>query len=594
LKKFSVDNDPGVCGAYVTVPSPSLNDNCSASELELVNSFTGTNDASGIYPVGLTSVIWTVTDVAGNSNECLTEIVVKDVEDPIAECQDITVYLDNSNLINIIPEMIDDESSDLCGAVGLSLNIYQFDCSNVGNNVVMLTVSDNSGNTSNCSATVTVIDETQPSIVEEASNLILECNHAENTSDLNLWLTNHGGASAIDVCGEITWTNDYLSLSDDCGATGNVLVTFTASDQYGNSVNTTAMVVIEDNTPPLIIEEPMDITVECDGEGNTSDFDNWVANHGYAVAEDACGGVTWSYGYPLYSMDCGNTGSLQITFIATDECGLSSSTQGLFTIVDNTPPAAICENITVELNGNGVVNIIPEDVDAGSFDLCNNISLSLDIDNFTCENTGPNLVTLTITDDCENSSQCEAMVTVEDNTIPIISGCPQEMAFCGAQTVNWTPPTVSDNCLVSFSGNHIPGTFFDVGTSTVTYTAIDAGGNETACSFDIIIHPLPDITVSISELPEFCQGYAILEATVNNESDLEPEITYQWSNDLGNENFIQVFANNEYSITVTDGNGCESTFDYILDIDPWNSCPGMLPYLKRRPKWTSQRFPEEV
>ena len=38
----------------------------------------------------------------------------------------------------------------------------------------------------------------------------------------------------------------------------------------------------------------MDMTVECDGEGNTAQLEEWLATYGGAAASDACGDVTWS------------------------------------------------------------------------------------------------------------------------------------------------------------------------------------------------------------------------------------------------------------------------------------------------------------
>ena len=63
---------------------------------------------------------------------------------------------------------------------------------------------------------------------------------------------------------------------------------------------------------------------------------------------------------------------------------------------------------------------------------------------------GTTVVTYTATDAAGNTSTCSFNVTVEDNTNPVIAGCPSNItvnanASCQA-TVNWTVPTVSDNC----------------------------------------------------------------------------------------------------------------------------------------------------
>ena len=42
-------------------------------------------------------------------------------------------------------------------------------------------------------------------------------------------------AAASDACSDVTWSNDFDALSDDCGATGMATVTFTATDDCGSS-----------------------------------------------------------------------------------------------------------------------------------------------------------------------------------------------------------------------------------------------------------------------------------------------------------------------------------------------------------------------
>ena len=72
--------DAGACNALVTVVAPATGDNCGVATV--VNDFTGTADASGTYPVGTTTVTWTVTDVHGNTNLCTQLITVTDNELP--------------------------------------------------------------------------------------------------------------------------------------------------------------------------------------------------------------------------------------------------------------------------------------------------------------------------------------------------------------------------------------------------------------------------------------------------------------------------------------------------------------------------------
>ncbi len=78
------------CQIALTIPTPEVNDNCSAN-LAISNNFNNTADASGLYNAGTTTIIWTVTDNAGNSNTCEQHVTVK--SHPVA-VNDILVLQD--------------------------------------------------------------------------------------------------------------------------------------------------------------------------------------------------------------------------------------------------------------------------------------------------------------------------------------------------------------------------------------------------------------------------------------------------------------------------------------------------------------------
>ena len=118
--------------------------------------------------------------------------------------------------------------------------------------------TDISCNTDTCTQTIQVVDTTDPVITAQAQDEENQCvNHdyaQSNSTQLQQWLNNHGGASATDNCNAITWSHDYEvgDLSDDCGLTGSVEVTFTATDACGNHSSTQAKYVIYDETAPML------------------------------------------------------------------------------------------------------------------------------------------------------------------------------------------------------------------------------------------------------------------------------------------------------------------------------------------------------
>ena len=76
-----------------------------------------------------------------------------------------SVELDASGNVSITASQVDGGSTDNCAVASLSVDPSSFDCSNVGGNLVTLTVTDVNGNSSTCTATVTVMDNESPNAV---------------------------------------------------------------------------------------------------------------------------------------------------------------------------------------------------------------------------------------------------------------------------------------------------------------------------------------------------------------------------------------------------------------------------------------------
>ena len=125
-------------------------------------------------------------------------------------------------------------------------------------------------------------------------------------------------------------------------------------------------------------------------------------------------------------------------------------------------------------------------------------------------NKGVTTITLTAVN-IHGTATCSFTVTVEDKEPPkivynLIPGCPPDLTVnavsgtCESDFVNWTAPTASDNCPgVSLVTTHDPHSKFPVGVTQVIYTATDASGNQTSCSFTITVNDVddPDLTVPV-------------------------------------------------------------------------------------------------
>ena len=169
----------------------------------------------------------------------------------------------------------------------------------------------------------------------------------------------------IDVtvdCGEptdIANTGDVTNLSDNCNlpselivsstdvadlslcnfSTGTITRTFTVADLAGNISDCVQVITKEDNIPPTITDA-VDQTVECDGNGNSGQLQAWLNSNGGASGTDACGAVTWTNNHNGLNLTCGDAGSTDVIFTATDNCGNVSTTEATFTVGD--PSDCIC------------------------------------------------------------------------------------------------------------------------------------------------------------------------------------------------------------------------------------------------------------
>jgi hypothetical protein len=117
----------------------------------------------------------------------------------------------------------------------------------------------------------------------------------------------------------------------------------------------------------------------------------------------------------------GSLGSTyDVEYTTSGPCPVSSIES--ITVEDLEDPVAICSNITVMLGSNGMYMLTEEDINSigmDSTDDCGIDSMSVSINNFTCEDIGENIVTLTVTDFGGNTSTCEATITV-DGIIPSV------------------------------------------------------------------------------------------------------------------------------------------------------------------------------
>ncbi|MDX5477282.1 MAG: gliding motility-associated C-terminal domain-containing protein, partial [Cyclobacteriaceae bacterium] len=130
----------------------------------------------------------------------------------------------------------------------------------------------------------------------------------------------------------------------------------------------------------------------------------------------------------------------------------------------------------------GTVTITAADIDNGSADACGIQSLKAGHSRVATSDAGPNTVTLTVTDVNGNTSTGTAVVTVEDNTAPVVNTQNITVQLDATGTVTITAADIdngsADACgIQSLSLDQTAFDCTNVGPNTVTLTVTDVNGN---------------------------------------------------------------------------------------------------------------------
>lgn len=209
----------------VVLGTPITSDNCSVASV--------TNNAPAVFPLGNTTVTWTVKDVSGNIATSAQIITVKDVTlptitAPTAVTVNLTTGCTASGVVLGTPV-----TADNCSVASVTNNdprVYP-----LGNTIVTWTVKDKSNNSATATQIVTVKDITPPTITAPAAVV---------TST-----TFNCKATGIALGTPITRDNcSVASVINDAPASfpiGNTTVTWTVKDKSNNTATATQLVTIK-------------------------------------------------------------------------------------------------------------------------------------------------------------------------------------------------------------------------------------------------------------------------------------------------------------------------------------------------------------
>lgn len=306
---------------------------------------------------------------------------------------------------------------------------------------------------------------------------------------------------------------------------------YVANDACGTQATWVQTFLVRDTLPP-VLAEPLNRQEEW---GTDWTFDS------PAIFEDCDpAGVRIEIADTVTNSLCGATYTATRTWLATDRCGNSTTTQQTITVVDTTAPvfAPLPPPTTIDCPA------IPTFAQATATDAADPaVQLTFEdaiIEDLTSPGRNPAHYTVarfwTATDACGNSATASQTIHVKDRTAPTLA-CPNDL------TVVCTGPegapveflvTATDACDESVAIVTTPasGAVFPLGRTIVRSEAVDASGNRSECSFVVTVIDVeaPSITCPTSFAvleSEAGSGQAAVEfpaPNVSDNADLSPAV----------------------------------------------------------------------
>nr|WP_321222721.1 gliding motility-associated C-terminal domain-containing protein [uncultured Psychroserpens sp.] len=570
-------------------------ENCGADSCDIdfngqvTSDFAYTNLISTCGQGGTISVTYTITDDCGNFSRLVTTLTLEDttppnldncaVTDASIECsgdnnEQLAIDWNATNIAALESCGTDFCDTDFNGQVTSNFAYANLvsTCGQGGTIAVVYTITDDCGNATTLNATLTLEDTIAPNVTGcTVENTTLECDETENETLANAWNASNIAAleaCAVDSCdtdftGQVTSDYDFDNLNTTCGPCGTINVTYTITDDCGNTTTLAATLTFDDGTiPDLSNCSVTDESIECSGEDNEQLANDWNTANISALencADDLGVTVTSNYAYANLVSTCGQGGTITVVYTITDDCDNATTLTATLTLEDTTPPnldncsvtdASIeCsgddnEQLAIDWNAANIAALESCVADSCDTDFNGQVSSDFAYSNLvsTCGQGGTIAVIYTITDDCGNATTLNATLTLEDTTPPNLDNCTVTDASieCSGDeneqlAIDWNAANIAalescgaDSCDSDFNGQvssdfaytNLVSTCGQGGTIAVIYTITDDCGNATTLNATLT---LEDTT------PPNLDNCSVTDASIECSGDDNEQLAIDWN-----------------------------------------------------------------
>jgi hypothetical protein len=368
----------------------------------------------------MNNVVLSASDMSGNSGSAATQVEVLDNTAPTVVVENIDVFLNEDGEAFIVPADVEVSASDNCQIASRVLNLSAFTCADLGQEIeIILTVTDNSGNETQESALISVVESIAPVAVAQGYTIELDENGEADLTSAEV--AQFIGSGSSDNCGLDADSHALDQMTFSCEDLGENSLTYSIADASGNSDDALVVITIVDELAPTAIAQ--DIVAELDEDGvaviSATDADNG--------STDNCSVASRELNITEFS--CESLGEQEVTMTVTD--GSGNESQAVFTVnvvdqVAPTIPELLTMNIYLDENGSAQFDSAPLLAEAS--DNCGldaivtpmNEGEYLDINGFlfSCEEVGASSGPLFVRDNSGNLTEFILELNVVDTIKP--------------------------------------------------------------------------------------------------------------------------------------------------------------------------------
>ncbi|WP_461474303.1 HYR domain-containing protein [Microbacterium sp. HJ5] len=438
--------------------------------------------ASGsTFQLGVTDVVCTAEDAAGNTGTGSFSVTVVDTTIPVLTLPS-PMTVEATGPDGAVVSFTATADDTVSGALTAVCDPASGEALDLGPHQVTCVAVDAAGNKATGVFSVYVVDTTGPAITAPEKVTVEATGPSGATAEYDVTADDLVSGAAEVVCSPASNTHFVLGTTE---------VSCTAVDAEGNKSHATFGVVVQDTTDPSVTV-PAGVTAEATGPaGAAVEFSATASDIVSGALTPSCVPPTGSV-FPL--------GKSTVSCTAVDGAGNDGSASFEVTVRDTTAPRlSVPADITVEATGpeGRTVAFVPtadDAVDQSVTPVCTPASESM----FAL---GSTLVSCKATDDSGNSSTGTFRVIVEDTTAPIVevpADITREASGPSGATVGYTV-TATDIVDQDVVAECAPpaGSTFPIATTTVGCSATDDEGNTGKGSFTITVEDTtaPSLTV---------------------------------------------------------------------------------------------------